>query len=237
MNKKESKPAFTPNNFIVPGAVMLDKELQPIDSKVYAVIYWLHSMKDGMCFAGNKAISAMIGSSSSGVANSLVRLRKKGYIHAIYSGDTNQRQQLIPLVVTMSIPYSNEEGGVTQMSNITNNTKKEYMSETLKNDIKQVYATYLVHYKIDSDDWRSADETKRKKLLETASKQYRLTDKRKNQIRIRLEDCSLTMVNRSIINSSKNPFNKGDNDRGWKADLVDYILKSYEQVEKLADES
>jgi hypothetical protein len=62
---------------------------------------------------------------------------------------------------------------------------------------------------------------------------YKLTDKRKAKIRARLKDAGKAMLEQAIINTSSSPFHMGDNDRGWCADL-DYIVRSYEQVEKLA---
>ena len=41
------------------------------------------------------------------------------------------------------------------------------------------------------------------------------------------------MLAKAIENTSKSEFHQGDNDRGWTADL-DYITRSYENVEKLA---
>lgn len=62
---------------------------------------------------------------------------------------------------------------------------------------------------------------------------YKLTDKRKAKIRSRLKDAGYDMLEKAIINTASSPFHTGDNDRGWSADL-DFIVRSYEQVEKLA---
>ena len=63
--------------------------------------------------------------------------------------------------------------------------------------------------------------------------QYRLTDKRKSKIKARLVDAGPDMLVSAIERSSVDPFYAGDNDRGWSADL-DYITRSYENVEKLS---
>ncbi len=71
------------------------------------------------------------------------------------------------------------------------------------------------------------------KQFDTNSNQLRLTAKRKAKIRARLKDCGYEMLTRAIENVAANGFYRGDNDRGWKADL-DFITRSYEQVEKLS---
>lgn len=62
---------------------------------------------------------------------------------------------------------------------------------------------------------------------------YKLTDKRKKKINQRLKDAGKEMLEKAITNVAEDPFYNGDNDRGWSADL-DFILRSYEQVERLS---
>lgn len=62
---------------------------------------------------------------------------------------------------------------------------------------------------------------------------YKLTPKRKIKLQARIKDAGKEMLEKAIINTSKSSFHRGDNDRGWQADL-DFIIRSYEQVEKLA---
>ena len=63
--------------------------------------------------------------------------------------------------------------------------------------------------------------------------QYKLTDKRQKLIARRLNDAGVEIVLKAIENTASNSFYTGDNDRGWSADL-DFILRSYEQVERLS---
>jgi hypothetical protein len=63
---------------------------------------------------------------------------------------------------------------------------------------------------------------------------YKLTDKRKQKIKARLNDAGLEMIKKAINNTVSSSFHLGDNDRGWQADL-DFIVRSYEQVERLAN--
>lgn len=74
------------------------------------------------------------------------------------------------------------------------------------------------------------------KEFEKNPNQYRLTQKRKQKINSRLKDAGKEMLERAIKNIASQPFYRGDNDRGWQADL-DFITKSYEQVEKFGNDS
>lgn len=64
--------------------------------------------------------------------------------------------------------------------------------------------------------------------------QYRLTNSRKSKIQARLADAGKDMLILAIDNTADSKFHMGDNDRGWRADL-DFIIRSYEQTEKLAN--
>ncbi len=62
---------------------------------------------------------------------------------------------------------------------------------------------------------------------------YKLTPARIAKINARLKDAGKEMLEMAIVRTSQNSFYMGDNPRNWKADL-DFIIRSYEQVEKLA---
>lgn len=64
-----------------------------------------------------------------------------------------------------------------------------------------------------------------------AESRYRLSPNRQQKIKARLKDCGEAMIMHAIDNLAESPFHRGDNDRGWAADL-DFLLRSYEQVEK-----
>jgi len=62
---------------------------------------------------------------------------------------------------------------------------------------------------------------------------YKLTPKRRAKLSARLKDAGKDMLLAAIDATANAPFYRGDNDRGWIADL-DFIVRSYEQVERLA---
>lgn len=62
---------------------------------------------------------------------------------------------------------------------------------------------------------------------------YKLTPARVSKLKSRLSDAGEEMLRLAINNTASSKFHRGENERSWKADL-DWIIKSYEQVEKLA---
>lgn len=62
----------------------------------------------------------------------------------------------------------------------------------------------------------------------------KLTRGRVMKIKRRLKDCGKDQLELAIRNASQDYFYRGDNDRGWQAD-IDYICRSAEIVERLAN--
>jgi hypothetical protein len=62
----------------------------------------------------------------------------------------------------------------------------------------------------------------------------KLTPGRQSKIKRRLKDCGKEQLELAIRNASQDYFYRGDNDRGWQAD-IDYICRSAEIVERLAN--
>jgi len=74
------------------------------------------------------------------------------------------------------------------------------------------------------------------RLFDKNPNQYRLTESRKAKLKLRLKQNGYEQLEQAIRFCSETPFYRGDNDRGWQADL-DFIIRSQEQVEKLADQA
>lgn len=232
----EQVVSFTPDLFIIPGVVMLDPDLQPMDSKVYAAIYWLERLRDGRCYASNATIGKIVGSSSSGVNNSLNRLRKQGYIQCTYD-DNNHRTGIITLV-QMKRGTSNEAGGVPEMSNIGNKKESKISSETM-DEITKIYKLWCIYMLVDPEIRLHGTADDRRTALEEATKRYRLTTKRRDAVARRLTDAGYDQLVRAIKSISQSPFHRdGIDNRGeegtWKATL-DWLCKSYEKVEEWAN--
>lgn len=223
---------FSPDLFIIPSAVMLDHDLQPLDSKVYATVYWLERLRDGKCFASNLTISKVVNSSSSGVRQSLYRLESKGYISMIY--DENNHRKNINTLVQMRGGVSNETGGVSEMRHRDNNTKKEEYTSEMVEQIQKVYKAWLVYMIVDPEVRFHGDADSRSTALKDATRSYRLTDKRRVAIARRLKDSGYERVMRAIKSISQSDFHRGINDTNWTA-TMEWLLKSYEKVEEWAN--
>lgn len=228
---------FGPDVFIIPGLVMLDQTLRPIDTKIYGCIYWMEKLRDGRCFASNGTIAKVIGTSSQGVADGIKRLVDSGHIKCIYEdNDKRIRKQIITLVHMSSRVSSNEERGFLHMKNRDSNKENISLSETELQQIETIHRQYVLRFIVDQNRREYASPDELNKLIDEVIKQkYRLTPKRKKTLHIRLKDAGYDMIKRAIMNADNEPWMHGNNDRNWTMDLYDYLLRSYEQVEKWAN--
>lgn len=228
---------FGPDVFIIPGLVMLDQTLRPIDIKVYGCIYWLERLRDGKCFASNNTIAKVIGASPDSVGKSLARLQAAGHAKCIYEDDDKKiRKQIITLVHMVSRVRPNEPRGLDQMDYRDSNKENISLSETELQQIETIHRQYVLRFIVDQNRREYASPDELNKLIDEVIKQkYRLTPKRKKTLHIRLKDAGYDMIKRAIMNADNEPWMHGNNDRNWTMDLYDYLLRSYEQVEKWAN--
>ena len=80
IRKKKQVSKMRPDFLMCPYILYEDKTIKPLDRDIYAVIYWLHRMKDGICFASNKTIADVLHCNVGSITNGLTRLKKGGYI-------------------------------------------------------------------------------------------------------------------------------------------------------------
>ncbi len=113
---------------------------------------------------------------------------------------------------TVNIPSSNRHQTVTKQEERIKN-KNKTLVETPE-QVREIYDHYL-------------------QVFDKNETTYKLTDKRKLKIKARLRDSSKQMILEAIDRVGASEWHRGDNDRGWKADL-DFIIRTYEQVEKLS---
>jgi hypothetical protein len=71
------------------------------------------------------------------------------------------------------------------------------------------------------------------KSFNAENSHIKLSTERRRKLEARLKDAGKEMLFAAITNTAASPFHRGDNDRGWKAN-IDFIIRSYEQVERLA---
>ena len=110
------------------------------------------------------------------------------------------------------------------------------LSETELQQIETIHRQYVLRFIVDQNRREYASPDELNKLIDEVIKQkYRLTPKRKKTLHIRLKDAGYDMIKRAIMNADNEPWMHGNNDRNWTMDLYDYLLRSYEQVEKWAN--
>lgn len=147
------------------------------------------------------------------------------------------------LVKHVTKPEGGFEGGVDLEGQSANdfqpsaNDITSKLTEERKDEISKIYRLWLIHMVIDPATRFHGTQEERDSSLEAAIKRYKLTPKRRDAIIRRLDDAGYEMLVRAIRNIGKSDFHRGDNDRGWKADLADFLCRSYEQVEKFANQN
>ena len=187
--------------------MLTDLNLKSTELMVYAIIYGFSQDGQGECWASLDYFQLWTGASRSSIIRAINSLEEKGLIERRRREGTTSALRVV--------------GGGVKMTpnNITNNKddNKEINKESDKVAV-EVQRTYdLFVEKFDKNP-----------------NTFKLTPKRQKKIKTRLKDCGETMLRQAIENTAKNEFYRGKNDRGWKADL-DFIIRSYEQVERLAN--
>jgi len=84
---------FSPSFIIIPKSVYQDKKLQPLDLKVWGIIYWYLNLKDGKCFASNLSIARQCGCLERSAKRSVKRLEERGHIKR-YFKDKSKRNRI-----------------------------------------------------------------------------------------------------------------------------------------------
>jgi hypothetical protein len=106
---KQTDNIIRPDFLIIPGPVAFCDDLQPLDQRLYGVVYWLHSLKDGKCTASNLYLAKIcypnekdakkLKIRARSIQNALTRLEGVGFVKRTYR-DAKQkvRSSIVPLV-------------------------------------------------------------------------------------------------------------------------------------------
>ena len=201
--------------------MLTDLNLKSTELMVYAIIYGFSQDGQGECWASLDYFQLWTGASRSSIIRAINSLEEKGFIERRRREGTTSALRVVGGGVKMKQEGVNLKRGGVKMTpnNITNNktNKKEINKESDKVavEVQRTYDLFIEKF-------------------EKNPNQFKLTPKRQKKIKARLKDCGETMLRKAIENTAKNEFYRGKNDRGWKADL-DFIIRSYEQVERLAN--
>lgn len=131
----------------------------------------------------------------------------------------------------------------TSINNKEHNKEKD-MSGLDATDVShftmQVYQLYLKYFiipnlkvvEVDTHGEKLTPGMIQMQTIEKAMKRYKLTPKRKEAVKRRLEDAGLDMLKAAVVGYGKSEWHTGTNNRNWVAGLDDFICRSYEKVEE-----
>lgn len=177
-----------------------------------------HCFGGNGCTASNATIAAETGLKESTVKTIVCMLCRSLWI-SIERNENGMRKKMDPLLEPLIpihgalIPiHAKRESPLT----IINNNNKQLNNNTSK-DLAATQRVFDHYVK-----------------LFNASQTYKLSDGRRRKLQARLSDAGEALLTKAITNTANSAWHRGENDRGWKADL-DFIIRSYEQVERLAN--
>ena len=217
--------------FLVIQKWMLTKlNLKSTELLVYAIIYGFSQDGQGECWASLDYFLLWTGASRASVIRAINSLEEKGLIKrrkrvgttsalSVVLEKTNRSKGSVKMTqggVKM------RRGGVKMIPNNKEDNKTNNKEEINKEESDKVAVEVQRTYDLFVEKFNKNPKT------------FKLTPKRQKKIKTRLRDCGESMIRKAIENTARNSFYMGENERGWKADL-DFILRSYEQVERLAN--
>lgn len=201
--------------------MLTDLNLKSTELMVYAIIYGFSQDGQGECWASLDYFQLWTGASRSSIIRAINSLEEKGLIERRRREGTTSALRAVDGGVKMKRGGVNlKRGGVkmtpnNKTNNKTNNKEINKESDEVAVEVQRTYDLFIEKFDKNPNT-------------------FKLTPKRQKKIKARLKDCGETMLREAIENTAKNEFYRGKNDRGWKADL-DFIIRSYEQVERLAN--
>lgn len=132
---------YKPDFYIIPGVIADDERIPYAGGKLYAIIYWLHSLALGKCIASNDVLAGFMGkrTTSDYISRLLKLLEDCGYIQREFSDEGKQtRVSICPLVSYRGVDgftgvgRRKDTGGVDEkIQHISKIYKEEYKEDIL----------------------------------------------------------------------------------------------------------
>lgn len=166
----------------------------------------------------------------------LSRLREYGYIKTLrtprghvvvvnkaakaFKGSTRSSDSQTRVIHTKQVSDSHDQGHdshepVNAIKTIQGLNKDKTITPSARNDVQEVFNFYVQEFGVNPN-------------------MVKLSDARKRKLQLRIKDAGVEMLKLAITNTARSPHHRGENDRGWKADL-DWIIITYEKLERLAN--
>lgn len=111
------------------------------------------------------------------------------------------------------------------------------LTDKQKDELEKIYKLWLIYMHVDPEIRSHGTADSRSAALAEAAKSYRFTEKRRIAVARRLNDAGYEMLVRAIKNIAQSSFHRGENERGWKADLAEFLCRSYEKVEEWSNKT
>lgn len=166
----------------------------------------VHSFGEKGCIASNKTIGEEVGLTANRVAHIISELNKSGWVQVILD-EKNNRKKIIPLLKIVRGVLPVTKGYVT-------GDKGGMLPATTEDNTLGINANALI--------------SKFNLLLK---RNFRVTDKVKRLLKTRLKVYTMDEVMLALEKMAADPFNQGQNDRGWSAD-PEYLLRNDSQIDK-----
>lgn len=213
-----TKPAYYA---IIPANVRYNETLTSTAKLLFGEITALANTQ-GFCNASNAYFARLYGITPKHVGDLISSLVGEGCVTVeVDQAAGNKRKVRIAHELNPDT-YPEKSGDPSPEKSGHNNTSNNNIAHTsstkLPDGLLKAYNLYLKYF-IDKDP-------------ETAAKRYKLTPKRKAALERRLKDAEPRMVFAAIVGFGRADWSNGNNDRRWKADLADFICRSYENVER-----
>lgn len=224
---------------IVTADVRYDNDLVPNAKLLFGEITALANAS-GVCTATNNYFANLYGVNRSTVSEWVSMLASKGYIDVtILTAGGGGRTISLPHRENLYTPSGKAEtppSGKAEDNNTSNNNIARTPEADLHPNTLKAYHLYLKFFILAPGDvvkiTGMTGVIPDKALLADAMKRYRLTPKRVAALERRLKDAEPKMVFAAIVGYGRADWSNGNNDRRWKADLADFICRSYENIER-----
>lgn len=224
---------------IITADVRYDNDLVPNAKLLFGEITALANAT-GVCTASNAYFGKLYDVKPTTVSEWISTLASKGYIEVVIDQlGGNKRSICLPIREKHSTYSGNPEDPSSEKAE-DNNTSNNNIARTPETDLHpntlKAYHLYLKFFILAPGDVVKmigmGGIIPDKPLLADAMKRYRLTPKRVAALERRLKDAEPKMVFAAIVGYGRADWSNGNNDRRWKADLADFICRSYENIER-----
>lgn len=242
--EKKTKPGYFA---IIPAVVRYDENLTASAKLLYGEITALANAR-GFCNASNAYFAKLYGVTPRSISELVTSLVGQGHIIVEIDKEAGNKRYIrlpgseMPPIENKIVTYSKEvpypsRTKVPDNNTSSNNTLNNNTGADAARDVEATYRLYLklfiIPIRLNTNYYSIPEGTaERKELLAKASARYHLSPKRRAAILRRLKDAGPTMLQAAIVGYSREAWYLGENDRGWVADLAEYICRSYEIVEK-----